>query len=168
MAVWVVRAGEKGEQEEFALSNGYAVIGWRKLQRAIPANENELQEAIERAYPNESGGWPSDFRQTWAFANEIKKGDWVVLPLKIRDGRLVDRPKEDGEIAIGKVSGLYEYEPDGEERTRHRIKVDWVSRRVQRVNLDEDIADRITYRQTVFRVECDNAEERIRALAEGR
>ena len=168
MAVWVVRAGKKGEQEQFALANGYAVIGWASLRRAIPADENALREAIGNAYPNNPEGWPSDIRQTWDFANEIKKGDWVVIPLKLRDGKLVSRPTENGDIAVGKVAGPYEYAPDGEERTKHRIKVEWVNRQVPRAGLDDDIARRILYLQTVFRIECENAEERIRKIAEGR
>jgi restriction system protein len=31
MAIWLVRAGAHGEQEEAALENGMAVIGWDDL-----------------------------------------------------------------------------------------------------------------------------------------
>ena len=31
MALWLVRAGKRGEQEEFALNNRVAVIGWDDL-----------------------------------------------------------------------------------------------------------------------------------------
>ena len=166
MKVWVIRAGKNGEQEQFALANGYAVISWRKLRQPIPPDEESLRAAIRKAYPDESGGWPSDFSQTWKFANEVRKGDLVILPLKKRpDGKLVRRPKEDGVVAVGEVVDHYEYAPDGEQGTKHRRKVKWINRDVSRARLPDDIAARVCFQWTVFRVDCDGAERRIREIA---
>ena len=165
MAVWVVRAGENGENEQFALDHGYAVIRWVKFQGPIPVDKAALREAMSRAY---SDAGPSDFNQPWNFANKIRKGDLVVIPLKKRNGRRVARPKADGEVAVGAVVGRYEHAPDGEKGTKHRLKVRWINRGVPRARLPGDIAERVCYRQTVFPIELRDAEERIRKIAAGR
>ena len=167
MTTWVIRAGEDGRQEKFALDENFAVIGWRKLRCAISTNAEELKAAIQRAYPDEPGGWPSDFRQTWDFANSAQKGDLVILPLKLRNGkRIQSRVAQNGLVAVGEIVGAYEYRPDEGETALHRRQVRWLSRGAPRINLPDDIERCIRYRMTVFPVKCRDVESRIRTFAE--
>jgi predicted Mrr-cat superfamily restriction endonuclease len=41
MAIWLVRAGAHGEQEEAALENGMAVIGWDDVSDVTPIKTRE-------------------------------------------------------------------------------------------------------------------------------
>ena len=167
MTTWVIRAGRKGEQEQFALDENFAVIRWRKLRCAISTNEEDLKAAIRRAYPDESRGWPSDFRQTWDFANSAQKGDLVILPLKLRNGKPVQSPvAQNGLVAVGEIVGAYEHHPDGDQTVLHRRKVHWLNRGAPRINLPDDIERYIRRRPTVFPVKCRDVESRIRKFAE--
>ena len=167
MTTWVIRAGRDGEQEQFALDENFAVIRWRKLRCAISTNEETLKAAIRRAYPDEPGGWPSDFRQTWDFANGVQKGDLVILPLKLRNGKRVQSPVvQNGFVAVGEIVGAYEYRPDGDDTVLHRRKIHWLNRGAPRKNLPDDIERCIRRRTTVFPVKCRDVESRIRKFAE--
>jgi restriction system protein len=44
MAIWMVRAGGNGEREEYALENGYAVIGWDEIPDLAPLDTKEAPE----------------------------------------------------------------------------------------------------------------------------
>ena len=170
MAVWVVRAGREGEQEQFALDNGYAVIDWRELGDVRQfENRGELRAAMENAYPEEPQAWPQFVGETWAFAQSINTEDLFVLPLKRLDGKLVGSVRESGIIAVGKFDGEYEYAVDAPPGTEHRRKVRWVGRGIPRIGLDDDISASLENTQlTVFQPRFSRAEERIRKIAEGR
>ncbi|WP_256832547.1 hypothetical protein [Parageobacillus thermoglucosidasius] len=52
MAVWLVRAGRNGEQQEAALEHGVAVIGWNELPDLSSIQTREqLKELFNKVYP---------------------------------------------------------------------------------------------------------------------
>lgn len=54
MALWLVRAGRRGEQEALALENNLAVIGWSDLpDLARFKTREELEVLCRNTYPNE-------------------------------------------------------------------------------------------------------------------
>ena len=53
-------------------------------------------------------------KQLWSFANEIKIGDFIVVPVN-----------ENHKLVIGEVCGGYEYRISYPERFRHSIPVSW-------------------------------------------
>ena len=168
MAVWVVRAGKYGEQEEFALAWDYAVIDWPELgDLARFQNREDLKRAMAAAYPDREEAWPQFVGQTWAFAREIRPGDLVVLPLKKRDGRQVGRMREDGIIAIGEIIGDYSFVADGPPGTEHRRKARWIKRDIPRIELCNDLSASLENTQlTVFQPGPARAEGRFREMAE--
>ena len=55
MAVWLVRAGKYGEQEQAALDHDVATIGWDGLPDLDPVADKEaLEHLYQQRYPNES------------------------------------------------------------------------------------------------------------------
>jgi len=53
MAVFLVRAGAHGEQEELALAQGISVLGWSDLSDLSGvASREELQRLCANAYPD--------------------------------------------------------------------------------------------------------------------
>ena len=168
MAVWVVRAGRKGEQEQDALKLRCAVIDWPELgDLARFQTWEKLRDEMDRAYRGKQPHkgtrtkWTSE---VWNFARKINIGDLLVLPLKkgIPSGRI----RRDGVIAVGEFVGEYEHVGAGKPGTEHRRKVRWVRRDIRRI--DCDIPDNLEKRQTVFPLESPQSEERIRALTKGR
>jgi len=154
MTVWVVRAGRHGGRQDFVLDNGICAIGWDSLPdlSTVESREN-LQELMEEIYPDHSprsiGNW---IGQVWSFIKKIQEGDLVVLPLK-----------PSSVVAIGEVTGAYQYENENPEGAKHVRSVDWKRTDISRTAFDADILGSLGAYMTVYRVRAENAEERIRA-----
>jgi len=159
MALWLVRAGKSGEYEDLALSSGRALIGFDEVPDMSSVNsKEELLEVLREAYPDSRKNAISNFRgQLWAFLNRIQAGDLVVLPLKTRSV-----------IAVGRVTGSYEYKSENPEGARHTRPVDWIRTDIPRSSLDQDLLYSIGAFMTVCQIWRNNAEERMRALVEGK
>jgi restriction system protein len=106
VAIWLVRAGKDGQREEMALQKGLAIIGWEDLSNLSAVKKREeLAELMRETYPDESPNalinWTG---RVWAFRDRIQSNDLVVLPLKTRSA-----------IAIGQVTGPYQYVTEGKD-----------------------------------------------------
>jgi len=154
MAVWVVRAGRYGQRENFALENGFVMVGWEGLSDLSKLDLEELKKAIDREYPDRNsrtiGIWAG---QAWNFVHEIEVDDLVITPLK-------DNPT----VAVGEVTGKYQFLPDNPEEAKHVRKVKWLNTEVSRTAFDDDILASLGSNLTVFQVRADNAEHRVRSL----
>lgn len=159
MAVWLVRAGRSGEREDFALENGLAVIGWDGLPDLSGVSSREEIEELLRARHSEAKpkaltNWAS---QVWTFVGKIQPGDLIVLPLKRRSA-----------IAIGRAAGGYEHRPDNPPGARHVWPVEWLRDDLPRTAFDQDLLYSLGAFLTVCQIKRNNAEERIRAIVEGK
>jgi restriction system protein len=130
MAIWMVRAGKAGGNEEFALENNVACIGWRDTPDLSTVNSlSEMQKLYHKAYPEAIlGRQKNHSRQLWSFSHRIEPGDYVVLPLKTKPA-----------IAIGKCNGLYQYCPDNELDRKHTIGVEWINKEIPRSDFKQDL-----------------------------
>lgn len=118
MAVWLVRAGRRGEREDLALQENVVVIGWQELPDLAGIQSREALEVLYRdVYPDTKPRVLINFvGQIWAFCGRIQTSDLVVLPLKMRSA-----------LAIGRVVGPYQYRPDLPEDAKHTRPVTWLS-----------------------------------------
>jgi len=103
MAVWLVRAGRRGEQEQIALDNNLVTIRWNELPDLSDIQSREslvdlYREKNRDASPNKTA---NHVGQVWAFRERMKEGDLAILPLHIQSA-----------IAIGKIIGPYQYRTD--------------------------------------------------------
>lgn len=153
MALWVVRAGRHGEQEQVALEKGVICHGWNELpDYSGCTTRDELKALYRRTYPIEGDKRVfSGTGQTWRFAHDIQKGDLVALPLKSQSA-----------IALGRVVGDYEY-MEIAPNVRHIRKVEWL-KTLPRAAFDQDILNSLGSILTVFQAERNNAESRVRAM----
>ncbi len=113
--VYLARAGGSGEDEEYVLEHGVAVIGFREVPSLKGATDYDqvlkiVQEAKPDAKPRANGNFAG---QLWAFAVAMKEGDIVVLPRKLTS-----------QVALGRVAGPYEYTEVGT-AFRHTRPVKW-------------------------------------------
>lgn len=157
MAVWVIRAGRMGENEEFALSEGVYGIGFGLDQSVMDfANREALRDFIqETQHPDSINRAAAYASQLWRFAHELKVGEMIVLPRK--------RPKV---IAVGRIAGDYVYNPcNSQHPLPHTRKVEWIVQDVPRVLFDQDLKNSFTSQLTVSQVRKDNAEARIQHVA---
>jgi len=152
MSLWLVRAGRNGEQEEGALKHGVATIGWNDLPdlSSIRSRE-ELRHLYEKVYPSSKKmAMASGVGQIWAFINRIQPNDLVVLPLKIRAA-----------IAIGKVTGGYQYRTDLSPNIHHTRPVEWTRVDLPRTAFEGDLLYSFNALGTVRQIQRNNAEERV-------
>lgn len=158
MALWMVRAGRNGEQEEGALQHSVVSIGWQELGDLSSIKSREdLKQLYEQRYPdakkmkvaNQAG-------QVWAFIARIDLDDLAVLPLKTRSA-----------IAIGRVTGPYEYRTDLAPNIRHVRPVEWIRTDLPRTAFEQDLLYSFGAFMTVCQIERNNAEERVRAILAG-
>ncbi|MGW0333108.1 CBS domain-containing protein [Streptomyces sp. NPDC003011] len=158
MRAWVVRAGEHGERERAALDEGILLVGWLGLgDLAETRTRDDIKAAVAAAYPDEGpytvGNWTG---QLYRFVHEIQPGDLVVLPLK------------SWLVAIGRVTGDYEYRSAAADGMRHVRRVEWLVTDIDRQKFQSDLLDSMGSLLTVFELSRFGAAERVAALAEGR
>lgn len=156
--VWLVRAGRHGEDEETALSEGLAIIGFREAGdlRAYAALE-DLTVALQAADPAGSSHRAGNLaRQLWAFREGMHEGDTVVLPLKTQPGQ----------IALGRVVGGYEHRQVGG-LPRHVRRVKWEQPGMSRSTFRQDLLYSFGAFMTVCRIRRNDAERRVAAVLAG-
>ena len=155
--VWVIRAGRNGEQEQFALDNNCVVIGYPQLSNLADLSPGEMHYFLARDSNQTSRGevQPINVHQPLNFRDKPRKGELVLLPLKI------DR----GYVAIGEITGDYEYHGEAKDGwTRHRRPVQWLDKYFRRDALPKDIQSSLQSELTIFTPNKPDAAARIRAL----
>jgi restriction system protein len=159
MALWLVRAGRHGEQEQAALGRNVAVIGWNDLPDLSKITSKEaLKDLYEQTRPSEKKGTvAARVGEIWAFINRIQLDDLVVLPLKLQSA-----------IAVGRVIGPYAYRTDLSPTIRHTRPVQWIKTDLPRTAFDQDLLYSFAFCGTVCRIRRNQAEERVRAILEGK
>jgi restriction system protein len=158
MALWLVRAGEHGEQEQAALQHGVAVIGWNELRdlSGIKTRE-ELLQLLEQTYPEKKKALPNWTGQIWAFLKRIEVNDLVVLPLKTQSA-----------IAVGKVTGGYAYQTGLAPGVNHTRQVRWLRMDIPKTAFQQDLLYSFGAFMTVCQIKRNNAEARVHAILDGR
>lgn len=159
MAVWMVRHGKYGEQEEIALEKRIITIGWDKFPDMSQfRTKEELIERFKEIYPNDSKIKISiGAGQLWRFSHEIEEGDLVVVPLKTSSA-----------VAFAKVTGPYKYREDIAENVRHTRKVKWLRIDVPRSSIPKDIRFSMGANLTVCAIKREGVEERLIKIIEGK
>ena len=146
-SVWLVRAGSKGVGEQQALEKNIVSVGYGGFegfdstkdikafkQNFIDLHPKDKIESVNRIVP-----------QIWDFLFNMKKGDFVVLPLLRENSRLV---------AVGKIEGDYQ-DNDLSPELFHSEKgafrsTKWLKKDVPRSEFDDNIAKSLGYRGTVY------------------
>src|SRR5437899_962930 len=118
MAIWLVRAGRKGEHEAFALEKGVAAVSWDDVPDIFGVgSREELADLMRRTYPDDKPQKvQNSVAQLWAFARTIAVNDLVAMPLKGRSA-----------VAFGDVTGGYAHRLENPPGTKHVRPVRWRS-----------------------------------------
>lgn len=156
MALWMVRAGKQGEREEFDLENNVVAIGWQEIGRDLSTvkSKQEMAAIIRGAFQHEKDHTLRNWLgQLWAFVNVLKPGDLVALPLK-----------RQATVAIGEVTGPYQYRLEHPVDARHVRTVTWLRKDIFRTSLDQDLQQSLNAVKTVCQIRRDQAERRVRAI----
>lgn len=155
--VFLVRAGSNGEDEQYALDNGLAIIGFVEFGSLQGLKDWEQVSAFVReqapdSKPRAAGNLAG---QLWAFAVSMQEGDIVVLPSKFSS-----------QVALGVVTGPYQYLKIGNQY-RHTRAVKWVRPDVPRTTFQQDLLLSFGAFMTVCRITRNDAEKRIASVLNG-
>lgn len=157
--VWVVRAGQHGEDEEAALAGNLAIVeftefgdlaGYPSLDALVAGYLTADPRAPRRRAENYA-------RQLWALREKMAVGDVVVLPLKSRPGQ----------IAVGRVAGPYAFR-EVRGRKRHTRAVNWTHPDLPRSTFQQDLLYSFGAFITICRVQRNDAERRMQEILAGR
>jgi restriction system protein len=155
MAVWLIRS-RNDEDENAALEVGLALIGFTSVGNLATArNLKEFQQFCERALAGKS---PTSVvrmvAQLWAFRGRIKQDDLVLMPRQVR-----------GSVAVGRITGPYEYRDGLPGGARHVRAVEWLRRALPRSLFDEDLLLSLSAAASVASIRRRNGESRVRVMA---
>ena len=148
MTVWTIKGGSRGEHEEAFLERGIVAIGYG-LQESIA--DFAERENLRNRLDNRTGA-----DQMWRFYTEVGEGDMVVLPRKGRNR----------EVAIGRISGPYVYQPElAVSGVPHTRRVEWLVTNIPRSHFDQDLLNSLGTMLTLSQPNAPNAETRIKQIA---
>lgn len=155
-AAWVVRTGRYGERDAWALSENVAGGGWAEVPDLTPCSTRaDIQALVTATFPEDSLGRRANYTgQLWALRGRIQPGDVMALPMKTT-----------GEVAIGCVTGGYEYLADeADPSKRHIIRVDWAVTDLPRSAIKQDLLYTLGSALTVFAPSRGHAVARLETL----
>lgn len=157
MSLWMVRVGKYGEHEQRVLDTNRIYATWEELVQDMSKlkSKEQLREVLHEIYPDDNRQRIINYSgQLWPFAHEMKAGDWVVVPSKLKPA-----------IHFAEIVGPYEFDPNADESYRHSRRVKWIEQDVPRSNFEQDLLYSFGAFMTICRIERNNAESRIRKMA---
>jgi len=155
--LWSVKGGRHGEYEQLMLDKSLVLLDWddlgdlRQLKTRV-----DIEAEYMRLFPNASPARRGNHvGQLWAYAQEMQGGDIVVVRMKTR-----------GAIAVGQLTGPYEHRADLS--VRHAHPVNWLQTDLPPDRFGQDLLYSFGAQKTISRIRRNNAEARVRAIAQGR
>lgn len=154
---WLIRAGRSGEREQWALSQSVSGGGFHEVADLTGAStRDDVTAAVSAAFPGAKEATVRNFAaQLWALRTRISVGDLVVMPLK-------NSPV----LAIGRVTGGYQYREDANPALRHVLPVEWVRTDVSRTAVKQDLLYSLGAFLTVCELKRNDAAYRVGALVD--
>ena len=153
--VWLVRAGGRGEDEDTALENSIALIGWQEVPDLTGVRTKD--EMRRRLLSWREDPPPNAVAQLTAFAVSMQAGDIVALPLKTRVSQ----------VALGRIKGSYAHQEINGVK-RHARPVTWIRTDVPRAHFGQDLLYSLGSLLTVCQIQRNEAGQRIAAILNGR
>ena len=153
--LWIVRAGKQGQRELSAIAESRLLPGFLEVGdlRLYP-NRNAIVAHLEQVMPNAGQNTRRNFAaQLNQFAHTIQIGDIVVMPRKLTNG-----------VAIGEVTGDYEYDPS--DPYKHSRSVRWLKESVARDAFKQDLRHSFGAFMTICEIKRHEALKRVQATIE--
>lgn len=161
MSAWVVRAGQRGENEHWNIEHGRVTVGWPEVgDLSSAASREDVRRRVEDAYPGDGAArWANFTGQLWAFREAIRPGNLVILPLKTKPGYL----------QFARVTGGYAYDAvEAGHHRSHSLPVEWLGEPISKAVVQQDLLYTLNGSLTVFQPSRNDAAARLEAIATGR
>jgi len=119
--------------------------------------KDQLRDLLKKTYPaNRPNQVGAAFGQIWAFTHVMEKGDWIGVPSRLKKSV----------IHFGEIKGDYDYHAKAKCPYYHSRDVKWLATDIPRSTLDTDILAAFGALMTIWQIKRNNAEARIRAIAQ--
>lgn len=154
---WLTRSGRYGERDDWALATGVTPGGFAGVPDLSGSQSlDDVRRLVAAAYTDASTNAVSNFAaQLWALRGRMAVGDYVVLPLKATS-----------QVAIGRITGEYEYRDDDPDPEKwHVRRVEWLRTDVPRSVIKQDLLYSLGAFLTYCQVSRNEAAARIAAIA---
>ena len=158
MSLWMVRGRKYGREESIALDKSLACIGFSEVPDLSHATSKEqILELLRRSYPDEKeAAYRNYVSQLFSFAHRMKPGDLVAMPFR-------NQPQ----VALGQITGSYQYRSDLGD-IHHTRPIKWIRADIPRKSFSQDLLYSLDAALTVCQIQRNNAEERVRAMLNGK
>jgi restriction system protein len=153
---WVIRSGKYGERDNWAIRNSYSGGGWHEVPDLSNSTTREhVAQVVTDTYSGSSDALIANYTgQLWALRGRIQPGDLLVMPMKTTK-----------QIAIGRVSGGYEYLATEEDPDcRHVVRVIWERNDLPRTAVKQDLLFTLGSSLSVFAPSKNHAVARLEHL----
>ena len=160
--IWLMVLGEKGKYESISLEKGIALIGFKRFSNMTGMTEGQVGEMVEKKSKDPKAK-DQDKSQLRMFACRMQVGDGIVAHLH----------NNPGQVAIGRITGDYEYraidagENQADIEQRHLRTVDWLVTSMAKADLGDHLRAYFTARSTVRPIRNAEADQRIREIMGG-
>lgn len=158
MALWLMRTGKHGEFEQRFFEDNRIYLTWRELRHDLSNLETkkDLRKLLEEIYPDFTKAHISNNTgQIWAFAKEMKPGDWAVIPYKGKPA-----------INFAEITSDYHFDGKAPEPLFHFRAIRWIAKDIPRGNFDQDLLYSFGAFMTVCEIARNDAEKRVRMMAQ--
>ena len=153
MALWLNRAGSKGEYESKFLEDKRIYLTWDNMDRDLRSftNKKNLYSWYESFYGVTEKTSIQYSNQLWKFVKLMKEGDIVVLP-----------SKRNSTIHFGLIKSKCIYDDRSRGIYKHYRDVDWIKKDVPKTKIDQDLLYSFGAFSTICNISRNNAEKRIK------
>ena len=156
MSLWLIRCGRHSVYEQKFLDENRVYLTSGEVTRDLAplTNRDALRGLLEDTYPHFTKAKISNNTgQFNAFVNRMQPGDWFCMPTSRRT------------IHIGEITGGYTHAPNAEQPFFHHRAVKWIEQDVPRNNFDQDLLNSLGAIMTICKIQRNDAEARVRAMA---
>lgn len=153
---WVIRSGSHGERDAWALESSCSGGGWAEVEDLTGCStRDDVAHATAKAYAGAADAKLANFTgQLWALRGRIEPGDLMVMPMKTTK-----------QIALGRVTGSYEYRAGEQDANkRHVVAVDWQRTDLPRSAVKQDLLFTLGSAMTIFSPNKNKAVDRLEHL----
>ncbi|MEW2378835.1 hypothetical protein AB0883_22420 [Micromonospora sp. NPDC047812] len=151
---WIVRAGRDDSYDALALDKNLIAVGWSAAGDLTEATtRTAIHARVRAAYPAVEQRAVDNYAiQLVAFRSMMSEGD-IVLFLR----------RTSPDVAVGRVTGPYEYRTDLPSDIRHARAVRWSRTDVPRASVEREVLA-LPSLTTVFRINQADSVERLERL----
>lgn len=153
---WVIRSGRHGERDAWALQSSCSGGGWAEVPDLTKCSTPDaIAQVVAETYTGEPEGYlKTQTHQLWALRGRIEAGSLIAMPMKTTK-----------QIALGRVTGPYEYRANEEDQAkRHVVPVDWQRVDLPRSAVKQDLLFTLGSALTIFSPSKNNAVARLEHL----